>query len=160
MESTFQTRRLKAMGLRNVVAHGIEVRRCKNCGEEELVFPHLEEMLRVVAASVAQKSSKLTADEIRFLRKYIGWSGADLARHFGISSETVSRWESGHAPIGGANERLLRVLVHDYKLGTKYPLELLDSIANEDGELRIDIEWRDGKWQTISNRSSLARKAG
>ena len=51
------------------------------------------------------------APEIRFLRKYLGWSTADFASRMGTARETVSRWESGAVPMGSQADRLLRLLV-------------------------------------------------
>jgi DNA-binding transcriptional regulator YiaG len=50
--------------------------------------------------------SGFTGEEVRFLRKSLGWSGSDFAKHMGVAEETVSRWENDAAPIGPQADRL------------------------------------------------------
>jgi putative zinc finger/helix-turn-helix YgiT family protein len=106
-----QNRRYEAGGLPQVVLVGVEVRRCPQCGGEEVVIPRIEELHRVIARALIGKEARLAAPEIRFLRKYLGWSTADFAGRMGTARETVSRWESGATPIGAQADRLLRLLV-------------------------------------------------
>ena len=89
----------------------VEVRRCPNCGEYEIVIPHLAALHRAIATALLQKRSRLTPAEIRFLRKSLGWSGVDIARAMGAASETVSRWENGSATMGVQADKLLRLMV-------------------------------------------------
>ena len=96
-------------GLANVTLVGIDVSRCRNCGEREVVIPRIEQLHRAIAMAIARKAPRLAPDEIRFLRKNLGWSGGDFAAHLGVSVETVSRWENGAATMGSAAERLLRL---------------------------------------------------
>lgn len=116
------------MGLPVVLAN-VEVRRCARCGEYEVVIPRLEELLGVLAGAVIRKPTRLTGDEVRFLRKYLGWSGADFARHMGTQPETVSRWEHG-AVIGPQADRLLRLMVATVRPVAEYPLDRLQGIGN------------------------------
>jgi putative zinc finger/helix-turn-helix YgiT family protein len=88
---------------------GVEVRACPNCGEEELSIPHMDALNSVLAHHVAGRSGRLTGPEIRFLRKHLGWSGADFARFFQTARSTVSRWESGKQNMDVRAEQLLRL---------------------------------------------------
>jgi putative zinc finger/helix-turn-helix YgiT family protein len=100
----------------------VEIYRCPACGEEEVSIPRIEELNRTIARELVRKKTQLAPAEIRFLRKLLGWSGVDFASHFGVTPETVSRWESGKKPMGPVAERLLRlciatrVPVQDYNL--------------------------------------------
>jgi len=49
--------------------------------------------------------------EVAFLRKSLGWSGADFARKMHCAPTQVSRWENGRIEMSIANELLLRSLV-------------------------------------------------
>jgi DNA-binding transcriptional regulator YiaG len=49
--------------------------------------------------------------EVRFLRKHLGWSGADFAAHMGVDPTTVSAWENERKPFGTSSDRLLRLIV-------------------------------------------------
>jgi hypothetical protein len=65
--------------LSNIVLADVEVRSCAKCGEREVVIPRLDEFHRAIAHEVIKQEGKLAADQIRFLRQYLGWSQSDLA---------------------------------------------------------------------------------
>lgn len=98
-------------GLKNVYLKSIEVLKCKECGEEEIVIPNIEQLHNLVAKTVATQKQKLSPEEIRFLRTHLGFSGSDFAEKIGVSPETVSRWEKGRISMKPTVERLLRVLI-------------------------------------------------
>lgn len=118
-------------GLPNVVLVGVEVRRCASCGHHELVLPRVTELHRTIAHAVIHKRARLSGPEVRFLRKYLGWSGADFARHVGVDPSTVSNWENDKDPIGPASDRLLRLMVAHGAPVEEYGLEELTKIENE-----------------------------
>jgi putative zinc finger/helix-turn-helix YgiT family protein len=118
-----------ACGLPNVTLVGVEVRRCANCGDHEVVIPRIEELHRVLAAAVVRQTSRLTKDEIRFLRKYLGYSGVDFAKVVGVSPETVSRWENGKEKMGSSAEKLVRMLVVHTQPTRHYSIESLAKIS-------------------------------
>ncbi|NOY94715.1 MAG: helix-turn-helix domain-containing protein [Deltaproteobacteria bacterium] len=89
----------------------VEIRRCATCDEEEVVLPQLAQLNRVIAAELIRRPQALVPAQFRFLRKVLGWSGVDLARRFGTTKETVSRWENGHIPISPMADRFLRLAV-------------------------------------------------
>lgn len=119
----------KDCGLSNVTLMGVVVHRCPNCGEDAVAIPRLAELHEVIASATAQKDSRLVGEEIRFLRKYLGWSGAQFASVMGVSRETVSRWETDATPMGTQAERLLRVMVFRLQPVAKYPNENLASLG-------------------------------
>lgn len=97
--------------LPGVTLRGVDIYRCSACGEEEVSIPRIEELSRAIAGELVRKKGPLAAAEIRFLRKLLGWSGVDFAGTFGVTPETVSRWESGKKTMGPVAERLLRLCV-------------------------------------------------
>jgi len=115
-------------GFRHITLAGVEVARCPRCGSCEISIPHLEALHRLLARVLIEKSTRVTGDELRFLRKSLGWSGSDFAKHMGVAGETVSRWENDAAPIGLQADRLLRFLVAQGRLTTGYPAERLVKI--------------------------------
>ena len=118
-------------GLPNVVLAGVEVRRCPLCGHHELVLPRVAELHRTLAHAVLHKRSRLSGPEVRFLRKYLGWSGADFARPIGVDPSTVSNWENDKDPIGSTSDRLLRLMVAHGAPVEDYSLEDLTKIEDE-----------------------------
>ncbi len=127
MQSRRENVRWDASGLPNVVLVDVEVRRCPACDERAVVIPRIESLHRSLAMTLIERPSRLTPHEIRFLRKWLGWSGQDFARHFGVTPTTVSRWESVEdpSPMGGTAERLLRLSVAHGRPADEYPVSKL-----------------------------------
>jgi len=63
--------------------------------------------------ALAEEYERLLAEEIRFLRKSLGWSKTDFSKKFHVRPEQVSRWESetNPKPMQVQNELLLRAIV-------------------------------------------------
>ncbi len=118
-----------ACGLPHVTLRNIEVSRCPQCGEEEITIPRIEALHNVIARALITKRSRLNAAEIRYLRKYLGWSGADFAAHMGTTRETVSRWENGQVLMGTQADRLLRLMVATKGPVKDYSLDTLKAIS-------------------------------
>ena len=134
-------------GLPNITLVGIEVSRCPQCGEHEAVISRIEQLHHVIANAVARKVPKLTPEEIRFLRKYLGWSGGDFAEHLGISPETVSRWENGASGMGATAERLLRLAAMTREPASDYSLDVLKAVAQRKrATQRLQVKVGKGGW--------------
>ena len=105
----------------------------------------------VVRARVVGQETRLTSEEVRFLRTGLGWSGKTFARHMGVAEETVSRWETGAAHIGAQADRLLRLLVVHDQRPLEYPMShLADIHPRRSTALRVELEPRDEQWERIS----------
>ena len=109
----------------DVVLQNIEVRRCPECGEEEVVIPKIEELHGVIAKSISKRPGQLQPREIRFLRTFLGYSSVDFSRLLGVTPETVSRWEKLRNPqkMARTSERLLRMLAHYGEPSRPYDFE-------------------------------------
>jgi putative zinc finger/helix-turn-helix YgiT family protein len=123
------THRYTECGLSNIVLVGVVVRRCPKCGNRSVVIPKVAQLHRKLAQGLAEQSQRLAAEEIRFLRKYLGWSGADFAQFFGVTPETVSRWENGSKSMSATSERLLRLCVLKFEPVEDY--SILREMATE-----------------------------
>lgn len=108
-------------GLRNAQINRVFVHECPECGEEEVDVPRPLELHRQLARAVAMKPGRLTPDEIRFLRKHLGWSGVDFARRFRVTPQTVTRWEKGGIRMNRQAELLLRILAPALPPVAAYP---------------------------------------
>lgn len=152
MSSGSETYLYTESGLPNVVLVGVEVRRCPSCGHHELVLPRVVELHRTIALAVIRKPSRLSGAEVRYLRKYLGWSGADFARHVGVDPSTVSNWETDKDPIGPASDRLLRLMVaHGSPVG-EYSLDELTKINNErTPPIEVRVSPKNRGWESIAN---------
>jgi putative zinc finger/helix-turn-helix YgiT family protein len=112
----------KASGL-PVTLQNVEVRRCKECGEHEVVIPKIDELHKLIAHAVVAKRARLVGPEIRFLRTHLGCSGVDFAKHMGVKPETVSRWENGHDVMSPLADRLLRLMILTNQPVSDYSLD-------------------------------------
>lgn len=147
MKTRRENYRYDASGL-PVTLLGVEVSRCSHCGEHEVEIPRVEELHHRIALKVISKRSRLTPAEIRFLRKTLGWSGADFARHIGVDAGTVSKWENGAVRMGPIADRLLRLMVaHGQPVGD-YSVDRLAEVADEEAtSTRIGMKANDKGWQ-------------
>ena len=138
-------------GLRYVTLMGIEVSRCPECGNYEISIPRVEELHRLIAKTLIEKVTRSTGAEIRFLRKSLGLSAADFARRMGVTIETVSRWEHDSVAIGPQADRLLRLLVAQGKLTTRYPSEKLDLINTKmASKTKLGVRLEDKAWAVVA----------
>ena len=125
-KSTRSAHRYTESGLSNVTLLNVELRNCSACGEREVVISRIEELHRLIARTLATSKARLNQEQIRYLRKWIGWSSADFALMMGVRPETVSRWEGNGAgyQMPPTAERLLRMMVANQEPVTKYPIDL------------------------------------
>lgn len=138
-------------GLPNVVIEdAVKVTTCERCREMYTSIPAIEGLHRQIAAAVIRKKGRLAPPEIRFLRKYLGWSGTDFAKRTGTAPETVSRWENGRALMGPQADRLLRVLVAKETPVMEYSVDVLAHVADDDGPatpVRVELEKGPKGWK-------------
>jgi putative zinc finger/helix-turn-helix YgiT family protein len=135
-----------ASGLPHVTLEGVEVRRCAACGEHEVVIPNIEQLHQAIANAVISKKARLASAEVRFLRKHMGWSGAEFARHVGVKPETVSRWETGKESIGPIADRLLRLMIVTKAPAREYAIETLASLEDEFAPARVRLSADKSGW--------------
>jgi DNA-binding XRE family transcriptional regulator len=82
---------------------------CNKCGDVVRAdVPDRPSLLAAIAVSRCKESLKLNGDEIRFLRKSMGFTASALAQKMKVSEETISRWENSHLAISSHAERILR----------------------------------------------------
>ena len=126
LKSTRGAHRYRESGLSNVTLLNVELRTCAACGDREVVIPKIEHLHKVIAQAVSLSPARLRPEEIRVLRKWLGFSAADFARVMGVRPETVSRWENtdGTYPMPPTAERLVRLMVSNQDPTTTYPIDL------------------------------------
>ncbi len=146
MESRRENHRYTECGLSNVTIVNLEVRHCTNCGERQFVFPRVAQLHQLLAVTTAKVPDALTGEQIRFLRKYLGWSRDEFAGIMGVEAETVSRWENDKAKMSKAAERLLRVHVF-----------IMNPVEEYDPESLVNMGKRDGKKPTMLRVTSSPR---
>jgi transcriptional regulator with XRE-family HTH domain len=80
-------------GLTTVILTDIMVYRCTHCSQVMPEIPAAGVLHRVIALRLISKKSRLTGEEIRFLRKLCGYSVNEFAEILGSSRNVVFRYE-------------------------------------------------------------------
>lgn len=65
---------------------------------------------RAIGYLLVRERKALSAKELRFLRKEMGLTQAELGLKIGQSDQQVARWEKGDCDIPGPAERLIRII--------------------------------------------------
>lgn len=109
----------------DVVLDNVSVWRCPDCAESETAIPQFEQMHQVIASELMSQKGRLRPKEVKFLRKFLGYSKEDFAKKFHVDKATVAHWESPNTrrPISKAYELLLRAMVKMGDTAKEYPLE-------------------------------------
>jgi len=104
--------RYRESGLYNVELVGTQMLRCtkKRCGEVMPALKAIDKLHNAIADALIKKSSRLTGSEMRYLRKEIKISLKRMAELLGVSSGTVSRWESDNKKIEASHDAYIRKL--------------------------------------------------
>ena len=147
-----ETVRDHRLGLDNVVLQNVPVRRCKKCGTREIMYPQIASLHKLIANVLIHKKTRLTGNEVRFLRKYLGWSSADLARRLAVAPATVSRWENAREPIGVVPDRAIRLMVTTRQPVASYPIEdFLDALTTDEPQpTPLEVEVEDTGYRLLS----------
>ena len=77
----------------------------------EIFIPDYHGLMKQIAISRASFPGKLTAGDIKFLRKSLGLKSKDLASKLDITPEHMSRCEAGFKVLSPNSERVLRLIV-------------------------------------------------
>lgn len=107
MQGRRENYRYTECGLSSVVLQNILVFHCK-CGSIVPEILGIDGLHIRLMRNLLAKSTLLSGEEIRFLRKMAGSTASKLAKTLGVAKETVSRWENDKSTIGGESDRLLR----------------------------------------------------
>lgn len=142
-----QNHRYTESGLPNVVLQDIEVAECPHCGNEDVLIPRLEKIHRAIAQAIAQSPTRLTGEQLRFLRTHLGFTGDKLGSYLHTDRTKISKWERSEDPIGPATDRLLRLLVAildaDIRPAASQVAEhlpLINDDSGADNEIRINAQ--------------------
>jgi transcriptional regulator with XRE-family HTH domain len=138
-------------GLPNVTLHGVELLRCDKCGSLTPVLSKINKLMQVIAEALVLKPSQLTGKEIRFLRKYIGFTGEQFGKKLGLTKEHVSRIENEKHTVGAQTDRLIRYLAISANSNLQNYMERLferlEAIKDEPMQERIEINLATGSFE-------------
>lgn len=69
---------------------------------------HLRELHEAIALALALRPNPMRGDQLRFIRKQLGYSQGELASRLHVSDQTVANYEKGHTDIPWPTELLVR----------------------------------------------------
>ena len=98
-----------------------------------IVVKDLDDLHRAITFYLVTERKALSGKELRFLRKQLDLTQAELGRRLRLSDQQVARWEKGQCEISGPADALLRL--HCLKqLGGRVDdaLKLLDDLVEQD----------------------------
>lgn len=78
-------------------------------GDEVVSYMDLDGLYAAIGKAIALKAARLTGAEVRFLRKRLNWSQAQLGALGDKSSQAAAKWEKGELPVPVAEANLLRL---------------------------------------------------
>ncbi len=115
-------------GLPNVVLSTIPLVQCNDCESQSVRIPGMAQLHKVIATGLIGKQGRLTGDEVRYLREFLGWTNQRFAQRMGVDPSTSSRWSNGALQMGETSERLLRVVVASSAPVNSYSDDLLEDL--------------------------------
>ncbi len=78
-------------------------------GHEVTSYADLDGLYAQLALAIALRNGTMSAEEVRFLRKRLGMTQADLGRLGGKTEQVALKWEKGTLPMPPAEATLLRL---------------------------------------------------
>lgn len=139
----------RACGLDNVyLRSGYTIK--ERHGERYMSVKNADELHEAIAFHLASRKKALRGQEIRFLRKYLGLTQAQLGEKFGVTDQTVARYEKEDSAFEGPADMLLRLLVLAKVVGGAIEIEDTvrqvrdtDSVANDNLTLAYEADgWK------------------
>jgi DNA-binding transcriptional regulator YiaG len=100
-----------------------------------------DELHKAIAWYLVTERKVLKGKEIRFLRKQMELTQAELGRRMRLSDQQVARWEKGESELSGPADTLLR-LWYVKHLGAKIdPLALVEELMAHDAPIKERAEF-------------------
>lgn len=75
-----------------------------------IVVKDLDDLHKAITLYLVSEKKVLSGKELRFLRKQLDLTQAELGRRFRLSDQQVARWEKEQCEISGPADLLLRLL--------------------------------------------------
>ena len=134
-------------GLNNVTLVGVEYYKCNVCGEAFYGYGDINQLHGVIANALITKKGLLSGKEIRFLRKYLGYSGPVFGNLVKYEKETIYRIEGGGQPVTDSYDRLVRFLVASKLPDREYDLHDLILKNKLHDYRRLELEQHRSGWK-------------
>ncbi len=130
-------------GLKNVTLVNVPMYKCPACKETEVEIPRLEELHVLLAFLIVLQPDPLKGDEVRYLRKNLGYSQEELANLSGVTRVTVTRWESGRTIRKDQDKQLRRLYLSKKRYDLRKVTEVNRILAALVDRLPLDRKKRE-----------------
>lgn len=152
-------------GLDNVYLKNVQVRLCAHCKEKSLRLARLTQLHATIARAVAMQPCPLRGQDVRFLRKQLGYSQKEWATFLRTDVSTLSRWENDQQPIGVQSDSLMRFLyfrIRDEQEGVLSNERVAAASAAVGAAcfLRLCVNMDNPKIYSYQTRSVRSRRSG
>lgn len=116
-----------------------------------VIVRNMDGLHRVIGEHLVTKKKELVGKELRFLRKEMDLTQAELGRLIGLSSQQVARWEK-ESTISQPADYLLRKLFLEHISGEVSLKELVDKLDDEDSLEPMEqlFSASDGQWRSVA----------
>jgi transcriptional regulator with XRE-family HTH domain len=103
-------------------------------GEVYTAVQDADELHAAIAEHLVLRRKVLRGQEVRFLRKFLGWTQADTGDALGLSDQSIARYEKekDNATLEGPADRLFRLYVIGKIDGVIDPAKVLEEIRQSD----------------------------
>lgn len=113
-------------------------------GEQFVSITDTLALHQAIGHHLVTNRKELAPTEVRFLRKTMDMTQAELGRMMGQSSQQVARWEKGTSAVPGPADRLLRVMFL-IATGDEVMIELLKELEEMDDAPNSEADfWHEG----------------
>jgi putative zinc finger/helix-turn-helix YgiT family protein len=150
-------------GLDNVYLENVDVRVCESCGHKAVRIPRILELHSAIGRAVAMQPCPLRGQDIRFLRKQLGYSAKAWATFLRMDVSTLSRLENDQQVAGPQSDSLIRFLyfrIRDEEEGVLSKDRLADASAavNAACYLKLSVDMHNPKIVKYHTRSARVRR--
>ena len=114
---------------------------------------------RAIAGSIVMARAPLAGQQLRFLRKEMGLSQAELANRLGLDTQTVARYEKGESDIHPSVDRLMRFLAMQKLVNPKERIAALVALMEKPesaAPLASRFRSRLGNWTPAASSRAAA----
>ena len=94
----------------NITVEGITRFECPQCGEYVISADQGDKLDDILYEEYRKRTGLLSPNEIRAIRKKYRWTQVEFERILGVSSPTVSRWESNYVIQTKVADNLMRAI--------------------------------------------------
>ena len=126
-------------------------------GEESISVIDVEGLHRAIGRHLVLHRKGLSPKEVRFLRKTMDLTQAELAAKLGNDAQSVARWEKGTCEMPGTAEKLLRVtflaenmrddsdlaILRKLLVSVMDELDSVDEIKSPQAQFELGERWSD-----------------